>query len=307
MDAGVRHPLREDEISIFKSKLESEWGISLDEGFFEIAEIPPSKKLDFVLVDRSPVAMYYNQSIMPTIFGAQQYKPDKKIVTIDDGAVEALTNRGENNLMRPGIETANEDISEGDTILVKSAESKNYVGLGHAALDGDDMAGVEGKAANIFFHTLGPKQIEEITDRLAQQIGISINGEIYELIRTHPSKYNFVIVDGDPDIFIFEQDAYPTLSALNKYDPSRQIAVLDASKINAQTKEGYVLESVINQFPEDSSKGDIVVLQEDSSGDYIGVGRKLADDENPVLEGQAIIETIYYRECGIDKIRSNLI
>jgi predicted RNA-binding protein (TIGR00451 family) len=306
MEAGVRHALREDEISIFKSKFESKWGISLDDGLFEVAEIPPTKELDFVLIDRLPVAMYYNQNVLPTILGAQQYDPNKKVVTIDNGAVEALTERGENNLMRPGVEEVNEDISEGDVILIKSDESETYVALGHAVVDGKDMVGENGKAANIFFHVLGPEEIEEINRRLAQQIGISVDGEIYELVRTHPSKYNFVIVDGDPDIFHFEQEAYPTLPALNKYNPDQGVAVLDASKINTQTKEGYVLESVINQFPEKTRPGDVIILQEDSSGDYVGIGRKLSSDENPTLEGQAVVETIYYRDSSIDRTIANL-
>lgn len=307
MEAGVRHALREDEISIFKSKFESKWGISLDDGLFEVAEIPPTKELDFVLMDRSPVAMYYNQNVMPTILGAQQYDPNKKVVTIDNGAVEALTERGENNLMRPGVEEVNEDISEGDVILIKSDEPETYVALGHAVVDGKDMIGENGRAANIFFHVLGPEEIKEINRRLAQQTGISVDGEIYELVRTHPSKYNFVIVDGDPDIFLFEQEAYPTLPALNKYNPDQGVAVLDASKINTQTREGYVLESVINQFPKKTRPGDIIILQEDSSGDYVGIGRKLSSDENPALEGQAVVETIYYRDSSIDRTISNML
>lgn len=306
MEAGVRHALREDEISIFKSKFESEWGISLDDGLFEVAEIPPTKELDFVLVDRLPVAMYYNQNVMPTVIGAQRYDPDNKVVTIDDGAVDALAERGENNLMRPGVEMADEDISEGDVILIKSAKAEKYVALGHAVVDGKDMTGEKGKAANIFFHVIGAEEIDKITNRLAQQIGISIEGEIYELVRTHPSKYNFIIVDGRPEIFLFEQDAYPTLPALNRYNPDQRIAVLDSSKINTQTKEGYVLESVINKLPDEVRQGDIVVLQEDSSCDYVGIGRKLASDENPALDGKAVVETIYYRNSSIDHTISNL-
>lgn len=307
MEAGVRHPLREDEISIFKSKFESEFGMLLGDGLFEIAEFPPSEEIDFVLLDRLPVAMYYKQDVMPTVLGAQQYRPDKKVITIDDGAVKALTERGENNLARPGVKKADSEISEGDTILIKSDESEMYVALGHATVDGSDMVGEEGKVANVFFHVLGSKKVETINTRIAQQTGISINGEVFELVRTHRSKYNFVIVDGRPDIFIFEQDAYPTLPALNKFDPDQGIATLDASKINTQTREGYVLESVINQFPEEAGEGDIVILQEDSSGEYVGVGRKLASDKDPTLEGHAVIETIYYRDSGINRTLSNFI
>jgi len=149
MEVKSRHHLRSDEVDTITTVLSDNLGVELDADSFEKVEFDDSD-WDVVLVDGDPLVLYLDGEPFLTVQGANQYPPEKHIVTVDAGAVSFVSDGAD--IMRPGITEADDDISEGDLVVINEESHGKFLAVGRAQTDGDDMVGDSGKVVTSLHH-----------------------------------------------------------------------------------------------------------------------------------------------------------
>lgn len=153
MEVRSRHHLRSDAISAVQSALEAQLGVTLDASSFEKVELADSD-WDVVLVDGDPLVAYFENENgaepFVTVRGANATDPSDHVVTVDAGAVQFVSDGAD--VMRPGIVTADEDIDEGDLVVVAEETHGKVLAIGRALVSGSEMTGDEGRVVASLHH-----------------------------------------------------------------------------------------------------------------------------------------------------------
>ncbi|WP_424000595.1 RNA-binding protein [Haloarcula salina] len=149
MEVKSRHHLRSDEVDAITTALSDNLGVDLDADSFEKVAFDDSD-WDVVLVDGDPLVLYLDDEPFLTVQGANQHPPQKHVVTVDAGAVSFVSDGAD--IMRPGITEADDDISEGDLVVVNEESHGKFLAVGRAQTDGDDMVGDSGKVVKSLHH-----------------------------------------------------------------------------------------------------------------------------------------------------------
>ncbi|MFB6236553.1 MAG: RNA-binding protein [Halopenitus sp.] len=149
MQVKSRHHLRSDDIDEIEEALRDGLGIEIEGETFELVEFEDSD-VDVVLVDGEPEVFYVDEEPFVTVHGANAYEPEKGVVTVDAGAISFVSDGAD--VMRPGIESADEDIEEGDLVAIAEETHGKVLAIGRAQTDGDDMVGESGKVVKSIHH-----------------------------------------------------------------------------------------------------------------------------------------------------------
>ena len=149
MEVKSRHHLRSDEVDTITTALSENLGVELDADSFEKVEFDDSD-WDVVLVDGDPLVLYLNDEPFLTVQGANQYPPEKHIVTVDAGAVSFVSDGAD--IMRPGITEADDNISADDLVVINEESHGKFLAVGRAQTDGGDMVGDSGKVVKSLHH-----------------------------------------------------------------------------------------------------------------------------------------------------------
>jgi PUA domain protein len=149
MKISSRHHLRSDAVDEIESALEDGLGVALEADTYELVELEDTT-FDVVLVDGEPHVLYYEGEPFLSVRGANAHPPEVGTVTVDAGAVSFVSNGAD--VMRPGITEADEDIEEGDLVVIVEESHGKALAVGRALVDGDEMTGESGKVVESLHH-----------------------------------------------------------------------------------------------------------------------------------------------------------
>ncbi len=113
--------------------------------FEDINKIIPKKGIEKVitenkvllLVDKIPIAIIMEDKVFPTINLLTKFPANFKKVVVDMGAIKYLINGAD--VMAPGIVNADENIEEGDVVVVVDEKHNKPICVGIALISGKDM------------------------------------------------------------------------------------------------------------------------------------------------------------------------
>ena len=149
MEIRSRHHLRDDEADEIRYALRDTVGVApAEDASIEEAEVDDGP--DLFLVDGEPLVVRIDGEYFVTVQGALALEPDDLLVTVDAGAVEFVTNGAD--VMRPGVVEADEDIEEGDLVVIVEENHGKPLAVGRALTDGGDMLGDEGRVIESIYH-----------------------------------------------------------------------------------------------------------------------------------------------------------
>jgi PUA domain protein len=149
MQVKSRHHLRSDEIRSLTGAIAEGLGVDVEGDSFERVELRDSD-LDVVLVDGDPSVVHFDGEPFLTVRGANAFPPERRIVTVDAGAVSFVSDGAD--VMRPGIVEADGVIESGDLVVVAEETHGKVLAVGRALADGDDMLGDAGKVVESLHH-----------------------------------------------------------------------------------------------------------------------------------------------------------
>ena len=149
MEIRSRHHLRDDEADEVRDALRDAVGVApADDAGIEEAEVDDGP--DLYLVDGEPLVVRIDDDYFVTVQGALALEPDERLVTVDAGAVEFVTNGAD--VMRPGVVEADDGIEEDDLVIIVEENHGKPLAVGRALTDGDDMVGDEGRVVESVYH-----------------------------------------------------------------------------------------------------------------------------------------------------------
>lgn len=145
-----RHRLRQKEIRAISESLDailSEPCFSTDDTM-DRAEL---EKFSVLLVDGEILGMIVEDEPFLTVKGLLKFRPKKRYVTIDMGAVQFIYNGAD--VMSPGIVDADPEISTGDVVWIRDERNLQPLAVGKALMSGPEMRGAQsGKAVKSLHH-----------------------------------------------------------------------------------------------------------------------------------------------------------
>ncbi|MFB6282189.1 MAG: PUA domain-containing protein [Haloferacaceae archaeon] len=149
MRVTSRHHLRSDEIRDLEDRLGEALGIDLDGETYEFVELEGSA-FDLVLVDGEPAVCHVEGEPFLTVRGANRYPPERRVVTVDEGAVSFVSDGAD--VMRPGIVAADDAIAADDLVVVTEEAHGKALAVGRALVAGDGMIGESGRVVESIHH-----------------------------------------------------------------------------------------------------------------------------------------------------------
>ena len=149
MQVKSRHHLRSDEIKRIKESVADALGVEVEGDTFERVTFVDDDT-DLVLVDGEPQVVYFDDESMLTVRGANEFPPQRNVVTVDAGAVSFVSDGAD--VMRPGIVDADESIAAGDLVAIAEETHGKVLAVGRALEDGADLLGDSGKVVESLHH-----------------------------------------------------------------------------------------------------------------------------------------------------------
>jgi len=145
-----RHRLKSKDIRILNNELHKIFNVDfLDER--AVVETGDIEGFKTIFIDSEPCFITLDNQTILTLYGVNKFKPVKKYVTVDMGAVKFVTNGAD--VMSPGIVDADKEIVENDQVWIRDMNNKKPLAIGIALMSGEDMISKnKGKAIKIVHH-----------------------------------------------------------------------------------------------------------------------------------------------------------
>jgi PUA-domain protein len=149
MEVKSRHHLRSDEIRELETTLDDALGVDLDGDTYERVDLVDTE-FDLVLVDGEPHVFFVDSEPFLTVRGANAHPPQRRIVTVDAGAIQFVSDGAD--VMRPGIVDADDSIDPGDLVAIVEETHGKALAVGRALEPGTDLTGDAGKVVESVHH-----------------------------------------------------------------------------------------------------------------------------------------------------------
>lgn len=141
---------------------------------------------------------------------------------------------------------------------------------------------------------LKKKKIKEIKKALGEYETLINNKDQIELLEVDP--YNFILINGEPNIIIIDEKPYPTLKALlNNPEIKSKTVTVDMGAVKFMTKGADVMSPGITETDKNITPGDVVQIVDETHHKPLAIGISLITGEEMVenTTGKAI-ETLHY-------------
>jgi PUA domain protein len=143
-------------------------------------------------------------------------------------------------------------------------------------------------------HHLRSDEIDTIRTALADRLGVSLDGDAFELVELTDSAFDLVLVDGDPDVLYLDEEPFLTVRGANDHTPETGVVTVDAGAVSFVSDGADVMRPGITAADETISEGDLVAVAEESHGKVLAVGRALADGDEMVGDEGKVVSSIHH-------------
>lgn len=109
------------------------------------------EEYSLILLDGKPLLFEIEGHLFPTVRGALEMGLQKRIVTVDKGAIRFVSNGAD--IMAPGVVAADPEIKEGDFVIIVEETHQKPLAIGKAIMGGTEMVeATSGKAIKSITH-----------------------------------------------------------------------------------------------------------------------------------------------------------
>jgi PUA domain protein len=147
-------------------------------------------------------------------------------------------------------------------------------------------------------HHLRADAVDEIESALSATLGVDVDADTYELVELEGSEFDLVLVDGEPSVLYLDDDGerapFLTVDGANAHPPTRNRVTVDAGAISFVSDGADVMRPGIVEADADIAEGDLVVIDEETHGKVLAVGRALTDGSDMVGSEGRVVESIHH-------------
>lgn len=151
MKVKSRVQLRKNIKNKMLKDLVSTFGEELSELEDKTLEKITLEEYSLILVDGKPLLFEIEGHLFPTVRGALEMGLQKRVVTVDKGAIRFVSNGAD--IMAPGVVAADPEIKEGDLVIIVEETHQKPLAIGKALMEGSEMVeATSGKAIKSITH-----------------------------------------------------------------------------------------------------------------------------------------------------------
>ena len=143
-------------------------------------------------------------------------------------------------------------------------------------------------------HHLRSDAVKEIRDALAETLGVELSSESFEKVELTGGDWDVVLVDGEPLVLYLDGEPFLTVQGANTHPPKHRIVTVDAGAVQFVSNGADVMRPGIVEADDGISEGDLVVINEETHGKSLGIGRALADGSEMVGEEGRVVESLHH-------------
>ncbi|MDS0297639.1 RNA-binding protein [Halogeometricum sp. S1BR25-6] len=144
-------------------------------------------------------------------------------------------------------------------------------------------------------HHLRSDEISELEDAIAEQTGVALDGDTYEMVELADADFDVVLVDGDP-VVVYMDDERPflTVAGANGYEPTSNVVTVDAGAVSFVSDGADVMRPGIVDADDGIEAGDLVLIAEETHGKVLAVGRALEAGSEMVGDSGKVVESLHH-------------
>lgn len=143
-------------------------------------------------------------------------------------------------------------------------------------------------------HHLRSDAIDEIRDALADNLDVDLDAETFERIELEDSDWEIVLVDGDPLVLYLGGEPFLTVRGANEYAPAKHVVTVDAGAVQFVSDGADVMRPGIVEADADIDGDDLVVVNEESHGKFLAVGRALTEGGDMTGTEGRVVESLHH-------------
>ncbi|MUV57751.1 RNA-binding protein, containing PUA domain [Halogeometricum rufum] len=144
-------------------------------------------------------------------------------------------------------------------------------------------------------HHLRSDEISELEAAIAEQTGVELDGDAYEMVELADADFDVVLVDGDP-VVVYMDDERPflTVAGANAYEPTTHVVTVDAGAVSFVSDGADVMRPGIVDADEDIEPGDLVLVAEETHGKVLAIGRALEPGAEMAGDSGKVVESLHH-------------
>jgi PUA domain protein len=143
-------------------------------------------------------------------------------------------------------------------------------------------------------HHLRSDEIRDLEDRLADRLGVDLDGDAYERVDLDGTAFDLVLVDGDPDVLYVDGEPFLTVRGANRHPPARRVVTVDAGAVSFVSDGADVMRPGIVEADDAIDAGDLVAVAEETHGKVLAVGRAIEPGTDMVGERGKVVESVHH-------------
>lgn len=143
-------------------------------------------------------------------------------------------------------------------------------------------------------HHLRNDEVRDLEAALETALGVDLDGETYELVSLADSPFDLVLVDGEPEVFYYEDEPFLTVRGANAYEPEHGVVTVDAGAVSFVSDGADVMRPGIVDADKGIETGDLVAIAEESHGKVLAIGRAKTDGGEMVGDSGKVVSSIHY-------------
>ncbi len=143
-------------------------------------------------------------------------------------------------------------------------------------------------------HHLRSDAVDELETALEAGLGVELDADTYELVELEDSTFDVVLVDGEPHVLYYEDDPFLSVQGANHHPPETGTVTVDAGAVSFVSDGADVMRPGITAADESIDAGDLVVIEEESHGKALAVGRAQVDGDEMVGDSGKVVESLHH-------------
>ncbi len=148
-------------------------------------------------------------------------------------------------------------------------------------------------------HHLRSDDVAALERTVEEQIGVTIDGETYELVETEQSPFDLILVDDEPLAMYYEpadgdREPFVTVRGANATTPTRRVVTVDAGAVSFVSDGADVMRPGIVEADPGIEAGELVLIAEETHGKILAVGRARVDGTELSGDSGKVIDSIHH-------------
>ncbi|PNW63892.1 UNVERIFIED_CONTAM: RNA-binding protein [Euhalothece sp. KZN 001] len=143
-------------------------------------------------------------------------------------------------------------------------------------------------------HHLRADAAETVLQTVMEQTGVAIDADAVEKVEFTDHARAIISIDGHPDLAMYGEEPFLTVSGANRYHPDRHIVTVDAGAVSFVANGADIMRPGIVEADPTIAAGDLVCVREETHGKVLAVGRALTDGASMPGDSGRVVETIHH-------------